>query len=120
VIQAQNIRQPWAGRRRDDADAQGAHRSVLGLPGELLGLRRRAQHAPGLLEKHAAGLRQGHGARGPLQEAHVEFLLQGLDLGAQCRLRKPQTLGGAAEVQFLRHRHKIAQMSQFHAVCPVD
>jgi len=58
--------------------------------------------------------RQQHGAGCSIEQLHAEFLFEIFDLRTQRRLRHAQSLRRAPEVQCLRHRHEIAQMSQFH------
>ena len=96
------------GGGRDDAEAQGADEAVLGLADELLGMGGGAEDAAGFAEKNLAGGGEVDGAGGAVEKAHAEFLLEILNLRAESGLRDAQALGGAAEIQFLRHGDEIA------------
>jgi hypothetical protein len=51
---------------------------------------------------------------GTLEQSRTHFLLQGLDLLAQRRLRDAKRLRSAAEVQFFGDSNEVTQMTQFH------
>ena len=70
--------------------------------------------APGMVEKDAAGRGDRHASLAAVEQlaAHLAFEL--LDLQAERRLADIETLGGAAEIQFLRHRDEVAQMPYLH------
>ena len=72
-------------------------------PPHLLG---RCEHAPGVGEQLAAGHGQLHTAGRPLEQAHVELLLQRLDLAADRRLADVQPLCGTGQVPLFGHRRK--------------
>src|SRR5690606_27195369 len=72
------------------------------------------QGLAGFLEKQPAGVGQRHVPVAALEQAHPEFLFQGLDLLAQRRLGNAQHLSGAAEMQLLGDGDEIAQVAQFH------
>jgi len=54
---------------------------------------------------------------GPLEERDAEFLLEGLDMGADGGLAGEQAFGGAGEVAFLGHRNEGPQVMEIHG-CP--
>ena len=51
---------------------------------------------------------------GAVEEPHAELGLELADLLADGRLRHVQALGGAAEMQLLRDRDEVPQVSQLH------
>src|SRR6185436_19997079 len=55
-----------------------------------------------------------HAARDTLEQWTADLALQVEDLTAQGRLRDPQSLGRAPEVQLLGHRDEIAEMPKLH------
>ena len=89
---------------------------MLGFLDALLGLRGGGEDRARFIQEHPARVSQVHRTRGALQQTQFEFVLQRLDLRAKRRLGQAQALGGAPEIQLLGHRHKVAQMSQFHCI----
>lgn len=99
----------------DDELAAGAAGGVLdGGDGEIdLG-----EDLAGVDVEGAAGVGELDADAVAIEEPGAELLLEGADLAAERGLGDVQPLGGAAEVQLLRHRLKIAQVAQFHARKP--
>ena len=106
-------------RRAGEADVQMAGRSARHLGGAAAGRGNGFQNGVRLLEEGAAGLGQYDAAVGPFEQARPEFVLERPNLQGQRRLGHVQTLGRTTEMQFLGHRHEIAQVSQFH-ICSIS
>ena len=74
-----------------------------------------AKRLLGVGQKEAAHLGQGDlASAAAFEQAHAEFLLQGLDLAGEGWLAEVQLPGGAAEGEQFGHRDKGVQMPQFH------
>ncbi len=101
-------------RRRGEADLHLAQLTQLRTPGNIRGLFHLGQDLARFVEEQAPGLAQLDPAVGALEQARAQFLLQGLDLLTQWRLRNAQLLGSTTEVQFFGHSDEIPQMTQFH------
>jgi hypothetical protein len=56
----------------------------------------------------------------PPQQKPAQFLLKLLDRSRQGGLRHIALLGGAREVERLRHRQKIADLVHLHSAAPLD
>ena len=52
----------------------------------------------------------------PVKEALTDLILQGFDLAAQGGLRQKNPFCSPADVSILGHGHKMAELSQFHAM----
>ena len=65
-------------------------------------------------EQGRAGLGEGDAAVGAVEQPHAELGLELADLLADRRLRHVQALRGAAEMQLLRDRDEVPQVSQLH------
>ena len=68
----------------------------------------------GIRQEHAASHRQLYRSIAAVEELHAEFLFQIVNLLAERRLGHRETLGCAAKIKLLGHRHKVAQMSKLH------
>jgi hypothetical protein len=51
----------------------------------------------------------------PLQQALADLVLQRLDLSAQRGLGQKNPFRGTADVAVFGYRHKVPQLSEFHA-----
>ena len=98
VETAQNSGQPGVGDRRNDADPERSHQSVLGFLCPMFGLRGGREDRAGLVQKHPACVGEFDRASVPLQQAHLEFVFQRLDLRAERRLGQMQPLGCPPEI----------------------
>ena len=72
------------------------------------------QDPTGLDEQRGAGRGEGDAAVGAVEQPHAQLCLELADLLADGGLRHVQALGGAAEVQLLRDRDEVPQVSQLH------
>ena len=68
-----------------------------------------------LLEKQAARFRQRDAPAGTAEQGRADLSLERFDLLAQRRLGDAKATGGPGEVQLLRHRPEIAEVTQFHS-----
>ena len=73
-----------------------------------------------MIQKHLPGRRERDVVAVAVQQEHAEFFFELMNLHAQRGLRDVQAFGGLAEVQFLRGRHKIADVAEFHGASDVD
>jgi hypothetical protein len=103
------------GARCGEADVEAPALAMLGHLCHQTGVIGLGQRAARLGFEHAAHLGQLHPAARPLEQAHAQFFLQCTDLLAERGLGHAQTLGRAAEMQFLGHTQKTAQLFQFHS-----
>lgn len=67
-----------------------------------------------LIKKGAPGFCQLHAVIVAHEELDPQLIFQLADLPAERRLRYVQLLGGFTEIERLRHREKIAYVTQFH------
>ncbi|MCC5805850.1 MAG: GlsB/YeaQ/YmgE family stress response membrane protein [Opitutales bacterium] len=65
-------------------------------------------------EKAHAFFGQGDLVFAAVKQAHAEFLFEILDLARERRLGQAQPFSSPREIQFLRDRHKIPQVTQLH------
>ena len=65
-------------------------------------------------EQCRAGVGKADAAVGTVEQPHTQLCLELADLLADGRLRHVKALGGAAEVQLLRDRDEVPQVSQLH------
>ena len=72
------------------------------------------QDPAGLDEEGGAGHGEGDAAVGAVEQADAQLRLELADLLADGGLRHVEALGGAAEVQLLRDRDEVPQVSQLH------
>ena len=100
-----------AGESNDHAAADNAAGRANVVDG-LRGLRQQGSRA---LIKCFAGAREVDARVMTLEERGFQFLFEVFDLPAERGLGDTQSHGGSGEIQFLCHRHEIAQMPQFHA-----
>jgi hypothetical protein len=87
---------------------------MLGFANQLFRLSSGAQDVPRFTQENLTRGGEQHGARSALEQPDAQLLFQSLYLRTQRGLRHPQSFCRTAKIQLLRHRHKIAQMSQFH------
>ncbi|MBB4667661.1 hypothetical protein BKA24_002370 [Microbacterium marinum] len=71
----------------------------------------RVQREFSLAEQNGAGVGEGHAATVPVEEPDPEALLELPDRSGERRLRHPQQIGGATEMQFLRDSDEITQLA---------
>nr|WP_257817290.1 enolase C-terminal domain-like protein [Phenylobacterium sp. J367] len=100
------------GRRRGEADPQGADLAGVRPLGDRHGDVGLAQDPLGLRQETPAGRGQAYAAAVPLQQRHVEDALQNLDLPAERRLGHVQPRRGAAEMELLGHGHEAAEVGE--------
>ncbi|MGY3357623.1 hypothetical protein ACVWZK_004286 [Bradyrhizobium sp. GM0.4] len=93
-----------------EADLQRAGLAERDTAGDLRGAFSKLQDAPRFRQEAAPGRRQAHRAAGTLQQRRIDDVLEHLDLPGQRRLGHVQPRGGAAEMQFLRHRDETAEL----------
>src|SRR6185295_7533579 len=91
--------------------ALDAERDSSGL---LSGVVDGVENGDGSLQVCMARGRQFDLSGAPDEEADVEFPLQLPNLLGERWLRDVQSLGGPAEVQFLRDRAEVPEVTQFH------
>ena len=72
---------------------------------------RLGQYEPCILEQLLSGGGERSAARVSREQRDPEFVLERPDLAGQHRLRDVQTLGGAAEVQFLGDSDEVPQLA---------
>jgi hypothetical protein len=72
------------------------------------------QGAPRLNQKHRARRTQFDIAFGAVEQINPHAELKAADGLTKRRLGHVETCGGAAEMQFLGHRHKLPHLSQVH------
>ena len=70
------------------------------------------QQRPAVLEQRLPGRGEPGRPLVPLEQLHLQLLLERADLPRQHRLGDMQRLRGAPEVQLLGHRHEIAHLAQ--------
>ena len=68
--------------------------------------------------KDSSDIREGHAARGALQQLRAQLRLQFVDAPAQGRLRQMEILGGRAEAGAFRHRHEGLQFLEIEIDAP--
>ncbi|KDD11411.1 hypothetical protein L523_2410 [Bordetella bronchiseptica MBORD731] len=98
-VRHQHARQQARGQRRQ---RRHRHLAVLGAgdaADRVDGLAKRHLQRGGLLHEHLAGGRQPHGARGAVEQAHAQRLLDAQHLGRQCRLRQVQLRRRLPEIE---------------------
>ena len=111
----------WA-QSRQDAHVRGRERAHRQLAGAAVGGALRqppgmfdaAEDVLRLSQEDASRIRERHVMTAPLEQRHADVPFELSYLLAQGGLRCVQPGGRAREVQFLRHRHEVAQMPQFH------
>ena len=81
-------------------------------PSAPAGRRRCASRVPRLGQQRATGRRQRDPARAAREELDAELALEPADALAQRRLSHVQALGGAAEVELLRHGDEVPEVAQ--------
>jgi hypothetical protein len=111
---AQKGAEPCELRIQDGADGQFApHLLAQALRGTVeLALRR--QHAIGQRQQSGAVGREPHAARGALEQAHAQALLQRFELQADGWLRQVQPLGRARQAALAGHGNEGTQCGVFH------
>jgi hypothetical protein len=96
------------------AEPQRPPQPFLRFKHRRLGAGGRVEGAARLRQQHAAGVRQPHLARGPLEQRCVKLALQGANGDRQRRLDEVQAPGGPGEVPLLGDGDEVLQMPQFH------
>ncbi len=110
----QDFRHQGMEQAPDVAEVEFAAAALAALGGAH-GLFAALEHGPGLGQKGAAGGGEGDVAAVAFEEADAEFVLELTDLTAEGGLRHAQAGGGLGEVQAVRDRREVAQVTQFHA-----
>jgi hypothetical protein len=77
----------------------------------MLGL---CQRRSRLLEKGASRVRQLDAAVRPIEEPHAEFVFEATDLLTERGLCDVNALRGATEMQFLRDREEVPEVTKLH------
>src|SRR3954451_9931147 len=77
-----------------------------------------AQDMPGLLEQRPSGDGEHDAARRAVEQPHAELLLELADLLADRGLGDVEAIRRTAEVQLLRDRDEVPQVTEFHARSP--
>src|SRR6266545_4272491 len=67
-------------------------------------------------QQKPAGIGQHHAAAVPGKQLGPQFVLEQLDLAAECGLRHPQRVGGFAEAAELRHATEGPELPDIHCL----
>jgi hypothetical protein len=102
------------GRPRD-TDCQLTHLPAGHAGGQVRRMGRLRQDDARFLYEHPAGFGELHLALRPVEQLHLQLVLQLAHLVAQGRLAQVKPLCGPPEVQRLGERDDIAEVAQFHA-----
>ena len=99
------------GKRADGQIAGASAGCLLGKPSRMI---EASENVFRLAQEHPTGVRQRHVMAAPLEQRDADFSFKLTDLLAERRLRGVEPRGGARKVQFVRDRHEVPQMTQFH------
>mmetsp|Transcript_21513 Transcript_21513/g.83500 ORF Transcript_21513/g.83500 Transcript_21513/m.83500 type:complete len:283 (+) Transcript_21513:602-1450(+) len=110
----QPVRQAVEQRGADKPEPQPADLPGLHLAGQRAGFVSAGQQRGGVGLEGRAGRCQPHALAVAVEQPGTDAGLQLLDGHRQRRLRDGQTLGGAAEMQFLGQSQEVAQMPELH------
>ena len=99
---------------RERADRQLAGAAVSRPLRQPAGMFDAAENVLRLSQEDTPGIRERDVMAAPFEQRHADVPFQLSNLLAEGGLRRVQPGGRAREVQFLRHRHEVAQMPQFH------
>jgi hypothetical protein len=96
------------------ADDQLPRLATGGLARDVRRPLRLGERQPRFDQEGSADICQLNSAVGPIEETHAEFPLEATNLLTQWRLRDVQALRGSTEVQLVRDRDEIAEMTKLH------
>lgn len=89
----------------------GATIRVSGRQPRCLGV---VQHTSSLGQQRGSGIGERDAPLAAVEEPHTELVLELSNLLADCRLGDVPPLGGTPEVQLVRDRNEIPEVSEFH------
>jgi hypothetical protein len=75
------------------------------------------QDTPRFRQERATGWREANDAVRTLQDPHAKDAVQSLDLAAGWRLRRVQSLGGAAEMRLLGGGDEATELTELEQRC---
>jgi hypothetical protein len=101
-------------RRGRVADPHPARLPLLRTASRQPRLLRVLEHSTRLGQEGRAGVRQRDPPPRAIKHLDAEITLELADLLADRRLRHVQLLGGARDMQRLRHRHEVPQVPKLH------
>ena len=84
----------------------------------VFGAVRDGDNLPGVIQEGFSLLGQLDGTGGALEQLYIQFLFQGLDLLADCRMGDMELLGCLAEVEILCHSQKAGELKGIHRLPP--
>ena len=111
--------QQWQSQRAGDALRQGHHhRTAEGLrrvKDRHAGVLQMLENALGVLVEDFARIRRADAVAAAVQQLHPEFFFEFQDLFTQGRLGHKDFAGSPREAAAVNNRHKIFELSNFHA-----
>jgi hypothetical protein len=103
-----------AGREGAEPHGEAADGQALELQHVALDLLRIGEELAGAREHQFAGLREAHGAVGPVDQARLQVVFERVDAARERGLRQVHGLRGAAEAALLGKGDEVLELAQLH------
>jgi hypothetical protein len=97
-------------------DGDAALLAAVSTPGGIHRVIELSKYCAGIVEKSTASVRQHYTTRLAMEEPHIDFALNVLDLPAQRRWLNSESLSGSREVSFLGDGNEISEVPELHGV----